>query len=124
MIGYNRVCAQYAGVRVGSGLVRAMAISGMLAGLAGVTYYLGYYNTIVPKELASMGYDSIAVSLLGNSSPAGCIFASFLITIFQKGQRLYELINRRRQRDRLRHHRHLAPVQRHRHLYQDDGETQ
>ncbi len=85
MIGYNRVCAQYAGVRVGSGLVRAMAISGILAGLAGVTYYLGYYNTIVPKELASMGYDSIAVSLLGNSSPVGCIFASFLITIFQKG---------------------------------------
>jgi len=85
MIGSNRICAQYAGVKVGRGLVRAMAISGMLAGLAGVTMYLGYYNTIVPKELSSMGYDSIAVALLGNLSPSGCIFASFLITIFQKG---------------------------------------
>lgn len=85
MIGFNRNCAHYAGVRVGRGLVRAMTISGMLAGLAGVTYYLGYNNTIVPKELASMGYDSIAVSLLGNLSPVGCIFATFLITIFQKG---------------------------------------
>ena len=63
----------------------AMLISGALAGLAGVTYYLGYYNTIVPKALASMGYDAIAVSLLGNLSPVAAIFASALVTIFQKG---------------------------------------
>ena len=32
-----------------------------------------------------MGYDSIAVSLLGNSNPVGSIFSSILITIFQRG---------------------------------------
>ena len=32
-----------------------------------------------------MGFDSIAVALLGNLHPLGCIFSSFLITIFQKG---------------------------------------
>jgi len=84
-VGYNRKCAGYAGMRVGRNMVLAMAISGMLAGLAGVTYFLGYYNTIIPKQLVSMGYDSIAVALLGNTSPVGSIFASILITIFQKG---------------------------------------
>ncbi|MDR1193675.1 MAG: ABC transporter permease [Peptococcaceae bacterium] len=84
-VGLNRDAAQYAGIRVGRSIVLGMLISGLLAGLAGVTYYLGYYNSIVPKELASLGYDAIAVSLLGNSSPVASIFASGLITIFQKG---------------------------------------
>jgi simple sugar transport system permease protein len=84
-VGMNRDAAQYAGVREGRIIVLAMGISGILGGLAGVTYYLGYYNNIVPKTLANLGYDAIAVSLLGNSSPVGAVFASVLVTIFQKG---------------------------------------
>ncbi|MDR2069902.1 MAG: ABC transporter permease [Treponema sp.] len=84
-VGMNRDAAQYAGIREGRIIVLAMAISGILGGLAGVTYYLGYYNNIVPKTLASLGYDAIAVSLLGNSNPVGAVFASVLVTIFQKG---------------------------------------
>jgi len=84
-VGANNLCSRYIGINVGRNVVTAMAFSGVLAGLAGVTYYLGYYNTIIPKDLASMGYDSIAVALLGNNSPIGTIFASILITIFQKG---------------------------------------
>jgi ABC-type uncharacterized transport system, permease component len=84
-VGRNPVCAKYTGIKVGRRIVVSLMLSGMLAGLAGVTYYCGYYNTIVPKSLCSMGYDAIAVALLGNSSPIGCIFASILITIFQNG---------------------------------------
>jgi len=84
-VGKNKKCAQYAGIRVGYITVLSMFFSGILAGLAGVTYYLGYFNTIIPKELASLGYDAIAASMLGNISPLGCIFASTLITIFQRG---------------------------------------
>jgi simple sugar transport system permease protein len=84
-VGLNRDAARYAGIREGRSMILAMLISGILAGLAGVTFYLGYYNTMVPKALASLGYDAIAVSLLGNSSPIGAIFASILVTIFQKG---------------------------------------
>ncbi len=83
--GFNRRCAGYAGINVGRNMVFAMALSGALAGLAGVAYFLGYYNTIIPKQLVSMGYDSIAVALLGNISPVGSVFASILVTIFQKG---------------------------------------
>ena len=56
-----------------------------LAGLAGVTYYLGYFGSIQPKVLVSTGFDAIAVSLLGNSNPIGILFSSFLITIISKG---------------------------------------
>jgi simple sugar transport system permease protein len=84
-VGLNRKCAQYAGIRTGYIIVLSMFFSGILAGLAGVSFYLGYLNTIIPKELAGLGYDAIAASLLGNVSPLGCIFSSSLITIFQKG---------------------------------------
>ena len=57
----------------------------MLAGLAGVNYYLGYTNTIIPKTLAAMGYDSISVALLGSASPIGAIFAAVIVSIFQQG---------------------------------------
>jgi simple sugar transport system permease protein len=84
-VGLNRHAARYAGIREGRCMVLGMALSGLFAGLAGVTYYLGYFNTIVPKSLASLGYDAIAVSLLANSGPVGSVFASVLVTIFQKG---------------------------------------
>ena len=85
MVGSNRQCAKYIGVGVGNSIVSAMAFSGMLAGLAGVTYYLGYTNTIIPKTLVSMGYDSISVALLGNASPLGSVFAAVIVAIFQQG---------------------------------------
>ena len=84
-VGLNSNCAKYFGVKVGRSVVLSMAISGVLAGLAGVTYYLGYTNTIIPKTLAGMGYDSISVALLGNASPVGSIFAAIIVSIFQQG---------------------------------------
>ena len=32
-----------------------------------------------------MGFNAIAVALLGNCDPIGCIFSSFLITVISKG---------------------------------------
>lgn len=84
-VGYSSKAAAYAGIRVGRTRVLAMMLSGGAAGLAGVTYYLGYFASIQPRVLASTGYDAIAVALLGNSSPIGIIFSSFLITVISKG---------------------------------------
>jgi simple sugar transport system permease protein len=84
-VGTNRTASRYIGIHVGSRIVLSMAISGALAGLAGVTYYLGYVNSIQPRVLLSTGYDAIAVGLLGNNDPVGIFFASFLIEIISKG---------------------------------------
>ncbi len=84
-VGSNRNAARYSGINVGRQIVFSMMLSGVLAGLAGVTYYLGYTNQILPKTLAGMGYDAIATALLGNSNPLGAILSSMLITLFQNG---------------------------------------
>ncbi len=84
-VGYSSSAANYAGIDVGKNLKLAMALSGALAGLAGVTNYLGYFASIQPKVLSSTGFDAIAVSLLGNNHPIGVIFSSVLITIIGKG---------------------------------------
>ncbi len=84
-VGYSRSAAKYAGIRVGRCMVLSMTISGVLAGLAGVTYYLGYMGSIQPKVLLSTGFDAIAVSLLGNNHPIGIVFSTMLITLMGKG---------------------------------------
>jgi simple sugar transport system permease protein len=84
-VGANQKAARYAGIRVGKTMISTMVISGALAGLAGVTYYLGYYSSIQPRVLPSVGFDGIAVALLGNSNPIGIIASSFLISIIDKG---------------------------------------
>lgn len=84
-VGSSRKAAKYAGINVGKNMVMAMLISGALSGLAGATYYLGYFCSMQPKVLAATGYDSIAVALLGNSNPIGILFSSFLISVMGKG---------------------------------------
>ena len=84
-VGENMHCARYFGVNVKRSVVAAMGISGMLAGLAGVTYYLGYTNTIIPNTLSAMGYDSISVALLGGASPLGAVLAAVIVSIFHQG---------------------------------------
>jgi ABC-type uncharacterized transport system permease subunit len=84
-VGSNGNAAKYSGIHVGRNTVLAMILSGGLAGLAGVTYYLGYFSSIQPKVLSSIGFDSIAVALLGNSHPIGIIFSSFLVSIIDQG---------------------------------------
>lgn len=84
-IGGNPVASRYAGINVGRNTVLVMTLSGALAGLAGVTYYLGYLGSIQPDVLISTGFDAIAVCILGNSNPIGIIFSSLLISIIDKG---------------------------------------
>ncbi len=85
VVGLNRKAAKYAGIKVGKSMVVAMLISGALAGLAGVAYYMGAYTSIQPRVLSAVGFDSIAVCLLGNANPVGILFSSLLITIISNG---------------------------------------
>lgn len=84
-VGSNSKAAKYAGINVGKTTVLSMVLSGGLAGLAGVTYFLGYFSSIQPRVLPSTGFDAVAVSLLGNNNPIGIIGASFIISIIDKG---------------------------------------
>jgi len=84
-VGQNQRCSRYAGIRISRTILLSMGLSGAIAGLAGVAYYLGYTNSIVPNTLPGMGYDSISVALLGNGAPISSIFAAVIVSIFQQG---------------------------------------
>ena len=84
-VGTSRSAAKYAGISIGKNMILSMVFSGALAGLAGVTYYMGYYGSIQPNVLTTVGFDAIAVALLANGHPIGIIFSSLLITIISKG---------------------------------------
>ncbi len=84
-VGLGRRAARHTGINIYKTMMQTMALSGGLAGLAGVTYYLGYFGSIMPRTLAPLGFDAIAVALLGNTHPLGIIAASFLISIFSSG---------------------------------------
>jgi ABC-type uncharacterized transport system permease subunit len=84
--GYNRFGAEYAGMKVNRNIVLSMVIAGALAGMGGATYYLGYSTSIQIGTMPSMGFDGIAVALLGGLSPYGVLAASIFFGILHSGK--------------------------------------
>lgn len=84
-VGLSPKAANYTGISVPKSIIKTMMISGGLAGLSGVSYFLGYFGSIQPRVLPSMGFDAVAVALLGGTNPIGIIFSSFFITVINKG---------------------------------------
>lgn len=85
--GTNPDAARYAGMRAGFVIVAAMALSGALAGLAGANQVLGVLGRVSPNFSAGIGFDAIAVALLGRSHPVGVLFAGLLFGALQAGGR-------------------------------------
>ncbi|MBQ9565973.1 MAG: ABC transporter permease [Synergistaceae bacterium] len=84
-LGLSKEAARYAGISPGRTTLLTMTISGGLAGLAGVSYFCGYLASIQPGAAPGLGFDAIAVALLGAGDPLGCVLASFLVTVISKG---------------------------------------
>ena len=72
-VGYNPEAAAYGGINVKKNLVRAMAISGAFAGLAGGLDMLGYLYRYGVSDIpsSSIGFLGIAVALLGRNTAVG-----------------------------------------------------
>ncbi|MFN2176139.1 MAG: ABC transporter permease [Anaerolineales bacterium] len=85
MVGANPRAARYAGIRISVIIVLTMALSGALAGMAGVNQVLGVDHRLVRAFSTGYGFDSIALALLGNSHPLGVILASLLFGFMRGG---------------------------------------
>ena len=72
-VGFNPEAAAYGGINVRKNLVRAMAISGAFAGLAGGLDMLGYLYHFGVSDIPanSVGFLGIAVALLGRNTAVG-----------------------------------------------------
>ncbi|MBU2484884.1 MAG: ABC transporter permease [Alphaproteobacteria bacterium] len=85
--GANPDAARFAGMRSGLIIVLAMASAGALAGLAGSVQVLGVLDRVTPGFSAGIGFDAIAVALLGRSHPVGVLFAGLLFGGLEAGGR-------------------------------------
>ncbi len=90
-VGSNPNAARYAGMRPVFITALTMTISGLLAGLAGSIQMLGVIGFYAPGITASVGFDSIAVALLGRSNPVGILFAAILFGAFRAGAPLMQI---------------------------------
>jgi simple sugar transport system permease protein len=85
-VGANPFAARYAGMRVGGTYVLSMALAGGLAGLAGTSNILGRPSySLTGGFYAEVGFDAIAVALLGRANPFGVLAAAFLFGVLRAG---------------------------------------
>ncbi|MBP2077717.1 ABC transporter permease [Oceanobacillus polygoni] len=85
-VGFNQHASRYAGMNVSKNIILSMVIAGMFAGLAGAMEGLGTYgNMSVTAGFSNLGFDGIAVALLGANTAIGVVFAAFLFGALKEG---------------------------------------
>ncbi len=90
-VGANPDAARYAGMGARSLIVLTMAISGLLAGLAGTIEVLGKVHHLPAAYATSVGFDAIAVALLGRAHPVGILLAAILFGAMRAGSGLMQI---------------------------------
>ncbi len=90
-VGQNPNAARYAGMRPVFITALTMTLAGLLAGIAGAIQMLGVIGFYAPGITATVGFDSIAVALLGRSDPVGILFAAILFGAFRAGAPLMQI---------------------------------
>lgn len=85
-VGFNHHASQYAGMNVDRNIILSMLISGAFAGLAGAMEGLGTFGYAAVKGgFTGVGFDGIAVALLGGNTAVGVIFAALLFGALKVG---------------------------------------
>ena len=84
-VGTNPNAARYAGMNIVRATVTAMFLSGGLAGLAGANEILGLNHRLVASFTSGIGFDSIALALLGKNHPVGVVLAAILFGTLRNG---------------------------------------
>ena len=90
-VGANPDAARYAGMHARLLIILTMSIAGLLAGLAGATEILGQVGHMPASYATSVGFDAIAVALLGRAHPVGILFAGLLFGAMRAGAGLMQI---------------------------------
>jgi len=85
-VGFNPDASKYAGMNVKRNIILSMVISGSFAGLAGAMDGLGTFGYMsVQSGFTNLGFDGIAVALIGANSPFGVVIAALLFGALKVG---------------------------------------
>ena len=85
--GRNANAARVSGVNPKTMVIRTMALSGGLAGLAGMSVLLCQQFEYGDRFPLQLGFAGIAVALLGRNSPIGIAFAAMAMALIEQGSR-------------------------------------
>jgi simple sugar transport system permease protein len=85
-VGLQPDAAEYGGINVSGVLFRALTFGGVIAGLGGINYVLGYKHYYEDGFAGGTGFLGIAVALVGRNNPFGVLLAAlFFATLSQGG---------------------------------------
>lgn len=85
-VGLNPYASEYAGISSKRTIINSMLVAGILAGLGGVVYGVGYMQNFVSQtSTLDIGFNGMAVALLGENNPIGILFAAILFSVLQTG---------------------------------------
>jgi simple sugar transport system permease protein len=90
-VGYSPWASETAGISVQWTTVKALCISGALAGLAGAVEVMGVHHRVFDQFSAGVGFTGIAVALLAKNHPLGIIAAAMLFGALQAGSGTMQL---------------------------------
>ncbi|MGZ8527691.1 MAG: ABC transporter permease [Candidatus Limnocylindrales bacterium] len=91
-VGANPSAARYAGMRPRFLIMLTMSLSGLLFGIAGLIEILGVNGFMIPSYGTTIGFDAIAVALLGRSHPFGIAAAALLFGALRAGAGLMQVL--------------------------------
>ena len=85
VVGESENTAKYIGINVKKVILRTMALSGALCGVAGLLIVSGTDHTINTTIVGGMGFTAIMVSWLAKFNPIVMTLTSFLIVFLERG---------------------------------------
>jgi ABC-type uncharacterized transport system permease subunit len=85
-VGFSQHASKYAGMNVDKNIILSMVIAGGFAGLAGAMEGLGTFGYMsVQSGFTNIGFDGIAVALLGGNTAIGVVLAAVLFGTLKVG---------------------------------------
>ena len=85
VVGESERTARYVGIKVEKVIVRTMAISGAVCGLAGLLLVGGINHTVTTTIVGGRGFTAVMVSWLAKFDPIIMIFTSLLLVFLERG---------------------------------------
>lgn len=90
MVGANPNAARVAGVNIARATILVLAISGALAGLAGMVQLSGTDYFLSSGYGGNVGFNAITVALLGRNRPLGVVLGAILFSALDVGGRFMQ----------------------------------
>lgn len=84
-VGLQPDAAEYGGISVRRVWMKALTVSGLIAGLGGINYVLGYKHYYEDGFAGGSGFLGIAVALVGRNHPVGVVAAAFFFATLSQG---------------------------------------